>query len=197
MIAAQLSDLGTILRRQREGLISADYVAQQKALHLMPGGYGGKGSRWASTVVAIAKQLGCSSVLDYGCGRGSLRLSLESRGLACREYDPAVEGKDARPSFADLVVCTDVLEHVEPDKIGNVLKHLDSLSRVAIFLVVCLRSSNKTLPDGRNAHLLIRPAAWWDAKADEEGWERVTTDIPIPVKVDQSKHWIAVVRPRR
>lgn len=180
-----------------DALISEDYRAQQQALHLMPEGYGGKGSRWARTVLSIATQVGCASVLDYGCGRGSLARTLSSQALACREYDPAIPGKDGRPAFADLVVCTDVLEHVEPDKLHNVLHHIDSLSRMAIILVVCLRPSHKVLPDGRNAHLLVKPAAWWDAQTEQQGWERLPLDLQIPVKVDQDKHWIALLRPHR
>lgn len=199
MTTAPVEDVGTMLRKEREGRISDAYLDQQRALHLMPQGYGGKGSRWADTVGWLTRALECFSVLDYGCGEGSLKAALNKHWprLSVREYDPAIAGKDERPSFADLVVCTDVLEHVEPEKIGNVLAHIDGLARKAIFLVVCLRPSNKMLPDGRNAHLLVRSKAWWDAKVDEQGWERVESDAPIPVKVDQEKHWIAVLRPRR
>lgn len=181
----------------RQELISDDYLAQQRTLHLLPQGYGGKGSRWAGTVAAIAKATDSYSVLDYGCGRGSLRSLLAERVplLDVREYDPAVEGKDAPPRFADLVVCTDVLEHVEPEKIGTVLKHLWSLSRRAVFLVVCLRPANKELPDGRNAHLLLRSAEWWDATVRDAGFARLPVDVAIPDKVDLEKHWIAVVSP--
>lgn len=182
---------------RRQELISDDYLAQQRALHLLPQGYGGKGSRWAGTVASLAKATDSYSVLDYGCGRGSLRSLLAERVplLEVREYDPAIEGKDAPPRFADLVVSTDVLEHVEPDKIGTVLQHLRSLARKAVFLVVCLRPANKILPDGRNAHLLLQPADWWDAQIQSAGLHRLTVDVTIPEKVDLEKHWIAVVSP--
>jgi hypothetical protein len=185
---------------KRRELISDDYLAQQKAMHMDPRGYGGKGKRWADVVVWVAKYFDCRSVLDYGCGEGSLRAWLPDKALylGCREYDPAIAGKDGPPAFADLVVCTDVLEHIEPDRIGKVLEHIHSLARKAIFLVVSLRDANKTLPDGRNAHLLVRPPAWWEAKIDEHGWEIADLpDLPIPAKVSREKQWIAVVRPRR
>lgn len=182
---------------RRAERISDDYLAQQRALHLLPQGYGGKGSRWASTVASLAKATRSYSVLDYGCGRGSLRPLLSELAplLDVREYDPAIPGKDGDPIFADLVVCTDVLEHVEPDKIGNVLRHLRCLARKAVFLVVCLRPANKDLPDGRNAHLLLRSAHWWDTQIQEAWFERLPVDVALPEKVNAEKQWIAVVRP--
>ena len=181
---------------RRHELISDDYLAQQKVLHLLPQGYGGKGSRWSDAVVWLAQRFDCHSVLDYGCGEGSLRVAVNRKHpiLAVREYDPAIEGKDQQPSFADLVVCTDVLEHVEPDKIGNVLRHIGALARKAILLVVALTPSNKLLPDGTNAHILIRPVAWWDAQVEQQGWQRC--DAPdLPAKVTPEKYWVAVVQP--
>lgn len=180
----------------RDDLISDEYLVQQRMLHLLPQGYGGKGSRWADVVVALAQSTASYSVLDYGCGRGSLRARLLTVApwLDVREYDPAIAGKDAVPHFADLVVCTDVLEHVEPDKIGNVLHHLRALARKAVLVVVCLRPANKILPDGRNAHLLLRSAAWWTTMVEAAGFDYLP-DMALPDKVDLDKYWIAAVRP--
>lgn len=176
-------------------LISPAYRAQQRALHMMPEGYGGKGSRWADTVAGLCRDVGAASVLDYGCGQGSLGRALAARGIVCREYDPAIPGKDDPPVFADVVVCTDVLEHVERDKIAAVLTHIRQLARKAIFVVVCLRPSNKVLDDGRNAHILLEPKAWWNAAAAAAGWELVETELLIPAKVDVNKQWIVVAKP--
>lgn len=189
---------------KRHQLISDAHLAEQIALHAAPDGYGDKGKRWAETVVWVAKRFGCGSILDYGCGEGSLRAWLPDKALylGCREYDPAIPGKGGppdfkRPEFADLVVCTDVLEHVEPDKISNVLSHIGSLARKAIFLVVCLRPSSKLLSDGvTNAHLLVRSPAWWEAQIEQQGWELLDVpDLPLEAKV--SREWVAVARPRR
>lgn len=179
-------------------LISDEYRALQTEMHLHPRGYGGKGARWADTVQWVARRFDAHSVLDYGCGQGTLARALEGRGMVCREYDPAIAGKDALPAFADVVVCTDVLEHIEPEKLPTVLKHIDGLARKAIFLVVSLRDANKLLPDGRNAHLIVKPAAWWEAIAEQEGWQLPdVSDMPIPEKVSPAKAWVAVALPRR
>jgi hypothetical protein len=88
-------------------------------------------------------------------------MACEPSGVRFNEYDPAIPGKDTLPSFADLVVSTDVLEHIEPDRLDSVLGHLRMLARKAVFVVVSLKDSNKILADGRNAHLIIRPSKWW------------------------------------
>lgn len=174
-------------------LISPEYRETQIAMHAK--GYGTKGDRWASTVVGIAQQYQCSSVLDYGCGQGSLAKALQHSGLSVREYDPAITGKNGHPSFADLVVCGDVLEHIEPDKLDQVLRHLKMLARKAVFLVVSTRPARLTLPDGRNAHLIIEDDAWWQARVEGAGFTvHGRPQIPANVKTP-SKAWIAVVTP--
>jgi hypothetical protein len=149
-------------------LISGKYQAMQRILHSQPRGYGGRGEKWALVVLTLMAQYGATSVLDYGCGQGSLRRTVMQHpkreapaGVRFDEYDPAILGKDGLPSFADLVVSTDVLEHIEPERLDAVLGHLRLLARKAVFAVVSLKESNKVLADGRNAHLIIRPAKWW------------------------------------
>src|SRR5262249_17383902 len=66
-----------------------------------------------------------------------------------------------RPQAADLVACTDVLEHIEPECIGAVLDDIASLVRHLVFLVIATQPAKKTLADGRNAHLIQEPVQWW------------------------------------
>lgn len=141
--------------------ISPEYLAEQKWLHAQPKGYGGKGDKWAEVVRGLAEKVGANSVLDYGCGRGSLGRALAKERFGFFEYDPAIKGKQKLPQPADLVVTTDVLEHVEPDKIVAVLDHLTSLTKKGLFAVAATGPAVKVLSDGRNAHILIRDAQWW------------------------------------
>ena len=84
-----------------------------------------------------------------------------------QDYDPAIPGKDAPPGPADLVVCTDVLEHVEPEHLDAVLDDLQRLAKKSLFLLIATRPASKALPDGRNAHLTIEPPKWWIPKLME------------------------------
>lgn len=149
-------------------LISDGYLAQNKALHQSEDSYGRSGWRWADTVLRLREETKSNSVLDYGCGKGVLGDALGHPNWL-REYDPAITGKDIAPlTVSDLVVCTDVLEHVEPEHLDGVLDHIHSLSRVAVMLVISTVPAVKTLDDGRNAHINLHDAKWWREKLAEK-----------------------------
>ncbi len=184
-------------------LISKTYRDEQRLLHAAPRGYGAKGGKWAETVVQLAGQVDAWSILDYGCGQGGLAervKAIEGRMMRVAEYDPAIDGKDALPAFADLVACTDVLEHVELERLPLVLAHIRSLARKAVFLVVALDPANKTLSDGRNAHLIQESPEWWAQTVTAAGF-KVSADVDsltLPVHYTpekRSKRWIAVAVP--
>lgn len=176
-------------------LISPEYCEQQQVLHAAPRGYGGKGHKWATAVTSMIATHGYRSVLDYGCGQGTLRRWVTLAGVSVdfREYDPAIHGKDALPEPADLVVCTDVLEHIEPEKLSSVLQHLKALATRALLLVIATRPSNKTLTDGRNAHLILESGAWWAQQIEAAGltWE----PGPASPLLKPSREWVAIARP--
>ncbi len=138
-------------------LISDTYRRLNSDLH-DGGSYGRNGDRWAARVQELIDTYGAQSVLDYGCGQGALARAI---GEKVREYDPAIPEKANAPAPADLVVCTDVLEHVEPDCLSEVLDHLRQLSRKACFVVIATRPAKKVLADRRNAHLIIEPDEFW------------------------------------
>lgn len=177
-------------------LISPKYQVLQRMLHAQPKLYGERGDKWAQTVLALVAEHQATSVLDYGCGQGSLKtavLSARPHGLRFDEYDPGIEGKNGLPSFADLVVCTDVLEHVEPERLDAVLAHLKLLARKAVLLVVALVPTAKVLADGRNAHLIVRPANWWRKRVASAGFGLVRP--PSIARKKKSHEWVAVLTP--
>jgi hypothetical protein len=120
-------------------------------------------------VSRFANQLKARTVLDYGCGQA--KLSRHLRFLGCHNYDPAIPRFAAEPPVCDLVVCTDVLEHVEPECLDSVLAHLREKARLGAFLVIALRyDSTKLLADGTNPHKIVQPGFWWRDKLMEHGW---------------------------
>lgn len=176
-------------------LISPKYRDLQIQLHNDPRGYGGRGDKWAGIVAQIAQEYDCASVLDYGCGQGSLARALRDMSGIIRvsEYDPAIPGKDQLPGFADLVVCTDVLEHIEQDRLDAVLAHLKLLARKVIWMVVSTKGSNKRLADGRNAHLTIRPCQWWKQKFKAAGF--TLRPRPTVVRFMPEKEYPLILEP--
>jgi 2-polyprenyl-3-methyl-5-hydroxy-6-metoxy-1,4-benzoquinol methylase len=175
---------------QLELLISPEYLLEQQRLHSEPRGYGQRGRKWADTVLARMLSYGCVSVLDYGCGTGSLKIDLLSKmpQLDVREYDPAIPFKRSLPDPVDLVVCTDVLEHVEGDKIDAVLTHLSLLAHKVIFVVISLVPTAKTLSDGQQAHISLHSVDWWREKFEALHW-RVVQEL----NVKPEKQWAAVL----
>lgn len=150
-------------------LISSDYAAQNRKLH-EEAGYGIQSANRIDDVLSVINLIGASTVLDYGCGKALLHAGLSARPegflkpCTIVNYDPAIPELADAPEPADLVVCTDVLEHVEPELLENVIADLRRLTRKMLYAAVSLRPSSRTLPDGRNAHLIIEPASWWMPK---------------------------------
>lgn len=151
-------------------LISESYRKLNQQLHKRPRGFGGSGYRWVNRVVDLASSCQVKSILDYGCGEETLWYAIQrdhkyfAEGIQYFGYDPAMPGKKEMPLPADMVVCTDVLEHVEPEYLTNVLNHINGLARKAIFLNIAIAPANKTLPDGRNTHLIVENEDWWKSQ---------------------------------
>jgi len=142
-------------------LISTEYADLNARLHRDNLAYGVGGGKHAKTVLQLCDRLKTTSVLDYGCGKGYLAKALP---FPIWEYDPAIPGKQESPRPADLVVCTDVLEHIEPDKLAFVLDDLRRCTRKVGYFVIHTGPAAKTLPDGRNTHLIQQGRRWWEKK---------------------------------
>lgn len=140
-------------------LITPEYRALQQAFHEQRPDYGCSSARHVDTVLDISRKLGGSrDILDYGAGKCHLQKGLP---FPIRNYDPCIPELSAPPQPADIVVCTDVLEHIEPDCLDAVLDDLTRLTKQVCLLTVAMRPASKFLPDGRNAHLIQEPVYWW------------------------------------
>jgi len=149
-------------------LITPEYKAQQAKLHAI-GNYGVTASKYGKTVSDIIDRVEINHVLDYGCGSNrSLTETLKpARNIVYQPYDPCVPEVSDDPVPADMVVCIDVLEHIEPALLDDVLDHLHSLTERALFVSINTGPAGKVLDDGRNAHLIQKPMAWWLPKLFE------------------------------
>jgi 2-polyprenyl-3-methyl-5-hydroxy-6-metoxy-1,4-benzoquinol methylase len=141
-------------------LISEQYRSLNAKAHKTQKGYGAKGGRRRAEVLHIANKYDAKTALDYGCGKGDLKRRVPE--LQWEQYDPAVaEYSDIPEGIFDLVMCGDVLEHIEMDTLDNVLAHLLSLiGRVGLF-VINTKQGRRRLPDGTYAHRIVQPAGWW------------------------------------
>lgn len=155
-------------------LITEAYRAQQAHLHETTN-YGTASIDYAPLVTQIIDKLGLDHILDYGCGKqmNLLRHIKPKQKLKYQGYEPAIPEMAEPPIPAQGVFCIDVLEHVEPDLIDNVLDDLMRLTEAVAFLTIHTGPAKKTLPDGRNAHLIQQPVEWWLPKLMER-WELQT-----------------------
>jgi len=107
------------------------------------------------------------NLIDYGCGKGAILSDLQSRykNIQMEGYDPAVHMFKELPNKTyECVFSNDVLEHIEPAYINDVLTHINNLSTKYIWLRIDTKPARKVLPDGRNAHLIIEDIKWWEQK---------------------------------
>lgn len=142
---------------------------------------------WGSSAVRNAgpeivrwlnKQKAIKTVLDFGCGTGTLGKFIaeeQRRGylrsdIVWSEYDPSVPGKDAIPDGEyDAIVSVDVLEHIEPASLAGTLDWIRQRSRRQYHHIDCNATEGR-LPDGRAIHLIVRPPEWWRDTLVVPGW---------------------------
>ncbi len=149
---------GSSLGFAKPELISDSYRQLNQELHKQNQFYGVGGGKHAKVVKDLTEKLKTQSVLDYGCGKGHLAKELN---FPIWEYDPAIPGKNQAPRPADIVICTDVLEHIEPEHLLGVLSDLKRVVKQIGYFTIHTGPAGKTLPDGRNTHLIQKGRQWW------------------------------------
>ena len=133
---------------------------------------------WIGTIKRFIILTNSHTLLDYGSGKGFQykNLLLEDkdqskyRGLQdywevdeiyC--YDPAYLPHQKLPQKQyDVVISTDVLEHCHQEDIKWIINEIFSLAGKFVFVNIACYQAGKSLPNGENAHCIIRPADWWD-----------------------------------
>lgn len=181
---------------QTNSLISDSYRHQQEQLH-ETGTYGGVAGFYAPLVVKIINQMEITHLLDYGCGSkialgNSIGPDKIKEKLTYQAYDPGVPEYSSSPVPAQMVACIDVLEHIEPDFLDNVLDHLASLTEVVAFITVHCGPAKKILADGRNAHLTQEPLEWWLPKL----WKRFDLQSVQVTMPGKAFYVVAYAKPR-
>jgi 2-polyprenyl-3-methyl-5-hydroxy-6-metoxy-1,4-benzoquinol methylase len=112
---------------------------------------------------SLLKGLDVKTILDYGCANGKFKVYMDKHKpqYTVYEYDPGIRGKDQLPDSADFVVCCDVMEHVEPDLLPNVMNHLQGLVLKGGFFNISTKEAITFLSDGTNAHKIVKGSDWW------------------------------------
>ena len=152
-------------------LISSAYLKEQEILHLDPD-YGCASVTYAPIISQILNKTKMTQLLDYGAGKARLMHALKvDHELQIQCYDPAIPGFSKPPVPMQFVACVDVLEHIEPEYLDGVLDDLERVTEGIGFFTVSTVPAEKTLSDGRNAHLIQEPVEWW--------WPKITSRFDL------------------
>lgn len=110
----------------------------------------------------------CKSILDYGSGKSDFLITLNEQfpdhGLKINQYEPGRPEFAMDPEISDMSICIDVLEHIEPEKLDNVLEHIYNKTNKIFYFAVCLLPSQNSFEDGTNLHLIIENKDFWLSK---------------------------------
>lgn len=144
---------------------------------------------YVKSIKALAHSVGARTMLDFGCGRGDayrsptkLHHQLGMRRPEVTLYDPAFNVNSSLPKGTyDLVVCSDVLEHIPEAEVDEFVIRLFAYARRAVWASVCCRPAKKFFPDGvTNLHVTVKPHQWWHDTFSQHArqgvvWELVET----------------------
>lgn len=152
-------------------------------------------------LIAELRKRKCRTILDAGCGTGKLMQKLMTEfgdefavhgfDISANCLDPVFEdvkddiltvgclwNADDLPGEFDAVLCTDVLEHIHPDKVPAVLENLRKCTRKFAYVAIAL------FPDGfgpkligEPLHLTVEPPNWWFAKLGVAGFRVVSQTV--------------------
>ena len=145
---------------------------------------------------------GFATALDIGCGLGRLFAHLNETGVDCWAVDiadnclePAIAARwghkfmlsplwdmdwtdapalQGAPKMFDLGVCTDVMEHIPPDMVGDVLARIAACCRVVMFKIANFPSRSL----GHDLHLTMQGPDWWAMRLAEAGGTVERLNIP-------------------
>lgn len=173
-------------------------IEQYKIMHKNEGTFAGTSLLpHLDRIYTLVKKYQCKSLLDYGCGKGVLYkhqeqpIVLESGvsghsvtellGVSACLYDPAYLPYAIKPSARfDIVICTDVLEHIPELEVPGVIEDLFNYAKDCLYVSISTRTAKKTLPNGENAHCTVKPASWWMDQFDRQIHRRVEVVVNFP-----------------
>ena len=152
-------------------------LEQYRQMHQQGHFSGHSTAKWMPVVSRLCAEFAPETLLDYGSGKGKQWNTLASQWMVPLPllYDPSVPGIDRFPSPEgvkfDGVLCLDVLEHLEDVELDECIRNCLQRANKFVFFGISTRLAKKSLPDGRNCHLTVKPLEWWKAKIGELQWD--------------------------
>lgn len=165
-------------------------IKEVRRFHAARKTFSGRGClKHLDRIAQISQEIGATSALDYGCGKGAQytddingQTIEQVLGYAVAKYDPCVPEFEVMPDgLFELVWCVDVLEMVPAGDLQAVLHQIASKATKAVFITVSTYPAKKSLLNGENAHITVKPSEWWEAnfRAVEERHQARALFIPL------------------
>jgi len=155
---------------------------QDALLNLHKQSWGNSAGKYAgdSIVELLNEHPEIKTILDYGCGEGTLKDWVEDKGIH-REwtlYDPGMEQYKEKPSGKfDLVITTDVLEHVEELMLNRVLAELRDYTGKFLYNEIACYFCGVKFEDGpyigRDLHINMKAPDMWAIRLQNRGFETI------------------------
>lgn len=144
-------------------IMNKDYIASEyHRLHDANKFSGGCLGRHIPEIKKLIKEYNCKTILDYGCGKASAHHKNKLTDSVTL-YDPYYTPYSKVPIGSyDMVICTDVMEHIPEDEVGKVLANLINFTDKVLFLSISTKPARKIFSNGENVHLTIQPKEWWE-----------------------------------
>lgn len=135
--------------------------------------YNGASRYKLKIVLDWVKRNNFKEILDIGSGRGHYLKFLSENGIKTTGLEPSRYIFDNLKEFQivnddilgfsnysrswEALICMDVLEHIEPDKIEETLKALSTLSKHALLGI----ANHSDIWHGHELHLIREGPRWW------------------------------------
>lgn len=145
------------------------------------------------------------TLLDVGCGTGRAAQKLRDAGMEVCGLDIAkncldsgvliplivTTAWDKRLPLVDWVYCTDVMEHIPPDRVEETLDNLRRITIKGAYFQIATKPDSYGARIGETLHLTLHEPSWWyeqlkarwkgsaNCKAEERGlWRLVGSFYP-------------------
>jgi len=138
--------------------------------------------------VDLAKPEKGATIIDFGCGTGRAGLALDRLGYEVTLVDFVSFSRDqeahALPFFewdlsrpcplrAEYGMCCDVLEHIPPEHVDDVINSVMGSAKRAFFQIATRPDTHGPMVLGLPLHLTVEPHQWWRATFDRLGFATV------------------------
>lgn len=157
--------------RNAKSLEKARHHELEKYVYLYTSDNSYGGTQHGKESYPLIKQVSPASLLDVGCGDNSFCHWARSIGIDAIGVDLAHPKADAHAAAHELpfedesfdwLTAFDVLEHLLPEEVDEVLSEFDRVAAQGWIFSICYRDSINRV-DGETLHPTVRPERWWVA----------------------------------